>query len=360
MSTRVLFLPPGEQGDALLVQPGDDGHGMSCQHLAPGLAAPAAPVPGRTVVVVPGGPVRIDRLHLRAHSDVQALAAARALVAERLARPAELHVAVDRHGDSPCRVAAVEAAVMRGWLARVDAFGLRADAMVPEPLLVPEPADPGVVHVVEVADRWIVHGDGLAFSAPGELARRVLGQRPLIHLEGGLERLAAAALQPPLDLLQGDFAPGPAAGHRSWRRVAWLAAALAISPLLLVAGQTMRLELAARSLEAGTATLLASALPGAGEGATPTEPLQALHAPRRFAAASGSLFAAVSARPGIHLVELEYAAGDGLRAVLFHRDAADIEAVRAALAVDGWRLVEGGSTGVAGGLHTGLAMEASP
>lgn len=360
MSTRVLFLPPDEQGDALLLEPGHDGRVLSRSLLAPGMAVPAASMPGRTVAVVPGGPVRIDHLHLPAHSDVQAVAAARALVAERLARPAELHVAVDRQGGSPCCVAAVEAAVMREWLVRVEAFGLRADAMVPEQLLVPEPAEPGVVHVVAAADRWIVRGDGLAFSAPGELARRVLGQRQPIHLEGGLERLAAAALQPPLDLLQGAFAPHPAATHRSWRRVAWLAAALAVSPLLLTAGQAMRLELAARSLDARTATLLSAALPGARDAATPTEALRALRAPRRFAAATGSLFAAVSARPGTHLVELEYVAGDSLRAVLFHRDAADVEALRAALAVDGWGLVEGGSSDVGGGLHTGLFVEASP
>src|SRR5690606_24255539 len=100
------------------------------------------------------------------------------------------------------------------------------------------------------------------------------------------------------------------------------------------------------------------ALPGAGDGGDATDSLamhlQAAREPRAFSAASGALFAAVATRPGAHLVELEYRRGDRLRAVVFHASADDIEALRRALAGDGWRLVQGSSSETTGGLRTGL------
>src|SRR5690606_2153018 len=114
------------------------------------------------------------------------------------------------------------------------------------------------------------------------------------------------------------------------------------------------------------AAVLEAAAPAAADGAAaagaaeePAARLRAAREPRAFAAATGALFAAVAARPGTHLVELEYTRGDRLRALLFHGDAADLEALRGALRADGWELVEGGSVNVAGGLHTGLVLEPS-
>lgn len=360
MSTRILFLPADDAGDALLLELDDGGRMRSRAALRPGATAPAAPGATRTVLVVPGRPVRIEQLDLPAHSEAQARAAARALVAGRLARPAALHVALDPARTAPVRtVASVEDAVLRAWLARAEAFGLRPDAALPEPLLLLEPPEAGV-HVLDAGDRWLVRGDGLAFSATPDLAERVLGGRTRIPVTDAIEDLAARALQPALDLLQGDFAPASAQARPRGRRLAWLAAALLASPLLLVAAQALRLELAARALESRATATLDAALPGsAGDAAGLDERLRTARAPRGFAAASGALFAAVHARPGTHLVDLEYARGDRLRARLFHRDAADLEALRGALAADGWRLVEGGSTEVAGGLHTGLALEPS-
>lgn len=364
MSTRILFLPPDGADDARLLDLDDGGRVRAQATLAPNAAAPAAPDARRTVLVVPGGPVRIEQLPLAAHSEAQALAAARALLAGRLARPAVLHVVLDAdHGAAVRTVAAVEADTLRGWLAQAAAFGLRPDAAVPEALLLPGP-EAGAMHLFDAGDRWLVRGDGLAFSAEPGLARRVLGDREPSRMDGGFEQLAARALQLPLDLLQGDFAPAAAGRRPAGRRLAWLAVALAASPLLLLAAQALRLELAARALESRAAAVLDAALPEANGGAATADTsddqagrLRAVREPRAFAAASAALFAAVAARPGTHLVELEYARGDRLRARLFHRDASDLEALRGALRADDWELVEGGSVDVAGGLHTALVLE---
>ncbi|GHD65050.1 type II secretion system protein L [Luteimonas padinae] len=362
MSKRILFLPADPAAPATLLDVDDGGRVLSRRSLRAGDSAATGAGPVHGVLVVPGDAVRIDTMELPAHSAAQAQAAAAALLAARLARPTTLHVALDPAGTSTRRtMAAVDPALLRAWLERAAASGFMPDAAVPEQLLLPAPDDDAPVNLLDAGDRWLARGPGLAFAAEPALAAQVLGTRPVSRIEGGLDALAGHALAPELDLLQGEFAPAARrARPANRRRLAWLAAALLASPLLLVAAQALRLELAARALESRAAATLDAALPGSGGDAAGLDRrLQAAHAPREFAAASGALFAAVDARPGTHLVDLEYARGDRLRARLFHRDAADLEALRGSLAADGWRLVEGGSTEVAGGLHTGLALEPS-
>ncbi|MEN1958079.1 type II secretion system protein GspL [Luteimonas changyuni] len=385
MNTRILFLPADPAASATCLDLADDGRVLSRAELSPGTVAPTSATAARTVLVVPGEAVRIDHIALKAHSAAQARAAAQAMLAERLARPASLHVALDAGAAGDARtVASVEPAALHEWLARAadfglrpDAavpeqlllpadFGLRPDAAVPEQLLLPAPSDDvQAVHVLDAGERWLVRGPGLAFCATPALAAQVLAGREQLRLQGGLEACAARALHPDVDLLQGAFAPASAqAGKPRWRRLAWLAAALVASPLVLVAAQALRLELAAHALESRAGALVRDALPGnaGGDGVGAdalARQLRAAREPRAFTAASGALFAAVAGRAGTHLVELDYLRGDRLRAVVFHAVADDIEAIRGALAADGWTLVEGGSSDVPGGLHTGLVLEPS-
>lgn len=370
MTTRMLLLPADPRAPARCVHLDDGGRVLAQATLAPD--APAQPAPfqaaARTVLVVPGAEVRTLWLELAAHSQAQALAAARVLVAEGLAMPGDLHVAVAAAADGGMRaVAVVERALLRGWLDRAAALGLAADSALPEQLLLPPPdaGDGNAVRVLDAGDRWLVRGAGLAFSAEPELAAQVLGDRPFSSVgSDDFERAWARARVPEVELLQADFTPASArraavAGGK--RRLAWLAAALLASPLLLVAAQALRLELAARGFESRAADTLQAALPAAAAGSATPETLHArladAQAPQAFAAASGALFAAVAARPGARLESLDYHRGDSLRATLLHPAAADLEAVRAALAAEGWRLLDQGSVEDAGGLVTDLALE---
>ncbi|MDH5832873.1 type II secretion system protein GspL [Luteimonas kalidii] len=364
MNHRILFLPADPASAATLLDVDGDGRVLARAQLQPGTPAPVAPAAASTVLVVPGTAVRIDRLDLPAHSAAQARAAARALLAARLARADALHVALDSAQAGPLRtVAAVEAALMRGWLDRAAAFGLAIDAAVPEQLLLPVPDASGAAHVLDAGDRWLVRADAMAFAAEPALAAQVLGERERVVLDGDLVRFAARALRPDIDLLQGEFVPAwkrtRPAGRR---RLAWLTAALAISPLLLVAAQALQLTLAARSLEARVSAVVRDALPVPGtapSGGVDTldAQLQAAREPRAFAAATGALFSAVAARPGVRLVDLEYQRGDRLRATIAHPGADDLDALRGALAAEGWRLVEGGSRDADGGLRTAVSLE---
>lgn len=375
MTTRILFLSADPAHQPIVLDVDDEGRALPRGDDA------AAMQPSRSVLVVPGGAVRIERLELQAHSEAQAQAAARAVLEGRLARPGALHVALDRDAGSTSRtVAAVDPDVLRAWLARAAALGLQPDAAVPEALLLPVPhggaiqrdtvadlrsgdshgsVDAGHVNVLDAGDRWLVRGPGLAFSAEPALAGSVLAGRETRFLAGRPEDFARNALRPQVDLLQGAFAPAARNRPSGRRRLAWLAAALLASPLVLVGAQALRLEIAARTLESEATAAVREALPAAGSATRDglQSRLGAAREPQVFAAASGALFAAVDAREGTHLLELEYQRGDAVRAVLFHAGADDIEALRASLAAEGWRLVEGGSTATPGGLRTGLALE---
>ena len=361
MTKRILILPADPAAAATCLDVDASGRVLSRAALQPGDPAPPMPAAARTVLVVPGDAVRIDCLELHAHSAAQAQAAARALLGDRLAHRAELHVALDADASASRRTAAsVAPDLLRGWLARASAFGLHPDAAVPEQLLLPVPTDNDTAHVLDADGRWLVRAAGLAFSAEPQLAARIVGGRRVVRLEGDIEDLAARASRPDVDLLQGSFFPASArAKPASRRRLAWLAAALLASPLLLAGAQALRLELAARALESRAERTLREAFPAADDTRADAlqARLQAAREPAVFAAASGALFAAVAARPGTHLVELEYQRGDRLRAVLFHRNSDDIDILRGALAADGWQLVEGGVSEVPGGLHTGLVLE---
>lgn len=371
MTTRMLLLPADPRAPARCVHLDDSGRVLAQATLVTDAPAQPAPFPAatRTVLVVPGAEVRTLWLEIAAHSQAQALAAARVLVAEGLAMPGDLHVAVAAAAVGGMRaVAVVERALLRGWLAHAAALGLAADSALPEQLLLPPPPDAGdgdAVRVFDAGDRWLVRGAGFAFSAEPDLAAQVLADRPFSNVGSDeFDRAWSRARAPEVELLQGDFTPASArsaAGAGGKRRLAWLAAALLASPLLLVAAQALRLELAARGFESRAAATLQAALPAAAAGSATPETLSArladAQAPQAFAAASGALFAAVAARPGARLESLDYHRGDSLRATLFHPAAGDLEALRAALAAEGWRLLDQGSVEDAGGLVTDLALE---
>ncbi|MBJ6982799.1 type II secretion system protein GspL [Luteimonas sp. MC1572] len=370
MSTRILWLPADPLADATCFHLGDDGRVLARTALVPATPPDPPSFDGaqHTVLVVPGAEVRIDWLELPARSGAQALAAARALLAARLARPDDLHVALAPDGGQATRMAAaLDPRLMHEWLARAAALGMHADAVVPEQLLLPVPiagddADTDI-RVFDAGDRCLARGTALAFSAEPSLAARVLAGRAQQALPSdGIDSLVARALQPEIDLLQGRFAPAATrARPANRRRMAWLLAALLASPLLLVAAQALRLELAARGLQQRAAETVQQALPSAAAASTDSAALRAqldaARAPQAFVAASGALFAAVASRPGAYLASLDYQRGDRLRASLFHTTPDDLEAIRGALAADGWQLVEGTGSDAPGGLLTGITLE---
>ncbi|MEZ0470489.1 type II secretion system protein GspL [Luteimonas salinilitoris] len=373
MITYIVLLPQDPDTPALRLSVGEDGRVLARERLRAGdtAAQPAAAAQAQTVLVVPGTQAPALWLELPARNPVQALAAARALVAERLAGSGEtLHIAIAAAvgDDAPRPVVAVERALMTHWLERAAALGITVDALVPDHLALPAPEDDGVV-VVADGDERIVRGPRLAFRSEAALAALVLEGRPQQVIETVPQAealLASGARQPAIDLLQYDFARTPAQprGARAWRRAAVLAAVLALSPLLLWGAEALRYTLAARALEAQAAAKVDAALPGR----APTQPpLAAARAALRqaqardgFAHAASALFAAVPRIEGARLERLSYGEDGALRATLSHAQADELDVLRDALAGAGLALQPAGTRRADGRLHSELDILPEP
>ncbi|MGH8084938.1 MAG: type II secretion system protein GspL [Lysobacter sp.] len=354
----------------LLLLPATPGAAATCFHLDGGgrtidrrtveagapLAATATQSPARQVLAVPGIECVSTWLELPARNPVQALAAARVLVADHVAGPVDtLHLAIAPGADDRSRqVVAVESATMQAWLDQAAAFGMIPDVVAPMPMLlapVEEAAtgEPGDVVIADIDGHWLVRGEKLAFAAEPALADQVIGERPRRILTGAETEAAftANALSPPIDLLQHAFARQPAhrEGWPAYRRAAVLAAVLVVSPLVLLAAQAVRHEVAARNLQAQANALSRTVMPTLGEDADPLPPIRArlagLQAGDVFADAAAALLAAVAATDGVELDALSYTDGE-LQATLVVPAPAALERIRSALAKAGLELAENG------------------
>lgn len=365
-SIHVVLLPTAIDAPVIRLAVAGDGRVLARDTLPPGTPqAAAGQPPGRTVVVVPGTEAPVRWLTLPAFSHVQARAAALAMARDELAAAGPTHVAVGAAADPqvPRPVAAVAEATMDAWLARVEALGLRADAIVPDHLALPAPADETGAVVVARDGDWLVRTASGAFRVEAELAATVLGAAAPAPLTGAgavESLLARGALEAPLDLLQGPYAATDErpTGPRAWRRAAVLAAVLAASvPLLWVVEAGGHL-LAARSLQADIAARTAQALPGAGE--DPVHGVRAAVArvraredfPRAFAALSGG----VQQLDGAAIDSVSWQAGAPLRAVVIHDAAAQLESLASHVGGHGMALVTVGTQRADGRLHSEIDL----
>ena len=322
---------------------------------------------GRRVLAVPSEQVHVAWLALPSRTPVQARAAARALLAERLAAaPVILHVAVSDEADAAGRrvVVAVDPAVMAGWLEDARAQGFEPDAVVPDCLLLPSPAsgEDDTVQVLPRDGRWLVRGNGLALAADPALAGVLLGDRPrtMIDASDGDAVIAHGASYPPVDLLQDTFARGrPSTG----RRLRWLAAAVVLLPLLLPAVSAARHGWTANALRETGREEASIAL-----GTTVDDPLAAtdarlasLRAANLLPHAVSALAAAVASRPGMHVDTLRFRQGESPVVRIVHGGAADLAALDAALRESGLTLAlleEGAAAD--GRRRSDLRVEAAP
>src|SRR5690606_27562989 len=248
-ATRLTLLAraPAQPSTCLRIDP--SGRILARQPLLPGQAPP--PPPGesvREVVAVPGESVRLLWLELPARHPAQALAAARLQLEDHVAGAVEgLHVAIAPAAAGPRLLGAVEDATLRGWLQRCAQLGISPHAVVPDCLLLPE-ADDGTLLAAPAGDMLAVRGPRLAFTAEPGLARAIAGARPLRMLEPGEAEArfaAAAAGEPPLDLLQYGHARRDPRARRRRRRLAVLAALALCSPVLVDGALALRYALGA-------------------------------------------------------------------------------------------------------------------
>lgn len=338
-----------------------DAHGHRLERLPPG----ARP---RRVLAVPACELALHRLALKAATPAQARAAAWHRLEGRLAQPREtLELAAAADGDQRW-VAVFTPTARERWLARAAARGFVPDAVVPDCLLLPGPADESEVFVAADAGLWRVHGHDLAFSAEPGLAAQVLGTRPHTRVDAppAIESLLLrGALAPAFALDLGPpRADAPRAGTVPARRLALLAAALLLSPLLVWAAQGLRHERgAARADASADAALRAVAPEATGPGrplARARAELARRQAPDRFGVLASALLEAQATLPGTRLAALSLGDDGVLTATLEHDGTAPLDPLRQALAERGVSLADQPPQPAGDRWHTLLLLSDAP
>ncbi len=232
--------------------------------IARGDGATLAEPEDNVVAVIPAHDVTIHHAELPDLAEAQAQAAARLMISEQSAAPANsLHVAVgmaNGAGDRP--VVAIDRARMAALLADMAVAGIDPDAMVAAPMLLARP-ETGFVRGC-FGNETILRGRDNAFADDPILTPLLTGGAITTLDRAALERgLVAGVTNPEVNMRQGIFAKRRAWGL-DWvrlRRIGWFALALATVTLLLGTVQLVRLNVAADRIEANNLVGARAALP---------------------------------------------------------------------------------------------------
>jgi len=270
-----------------------DAHGRALSGSNAGAPpAPALARARRVIVLAPAEDVLLADAPRLPGARAQFMKALPFALEDQLASPVEeLHFAVpDRLGDERVPVAVVARATLQGWLDRLAADGIRADAIYAETQALPCGADAGCVLIEETRALWRnapaqagtcdIDGlsDALVVAASTEHAPGVFDvfdfrDAPPLALAGVKGRyhagqrdvLAFLAMQPEpaLNLLQGDFAPAhrQAPAQQIWRKAGALSAAALLLLFVYYGADCWRLARQSARLEAGARTALHDGFP---------------------------------------------------------------------------------------------------
>lgn len=312
--------------------------------------------PEAIILVVPGTDVAIHWIELPSLAPAQALAAAKLMVADVAAEPADrLHVALGPPDDDGARaMALVSSARMALWLAQAQALGLDPDSVIPETLLLSPP--PEGARVWARGPVSVVRAPGVALAAEPDLARLAVPGEPVAIDDAAFEAgLADALATLPVDLRQGAFAR-----KRQWkfdwslaRRLAKIAAGILVATLLIQIVLIVRYNLDAERLEREITGIARTALPRAANLPNPEAQLAERLAALRggglgFSATVGGLFTAVRDAANVELEAVQFDADGAARATVQAASAADIAAFQQRLQAQGFA-VEGGDIRAGGG-----------
>jgi len=254
-------------------------------------------------------------------------------------------------------VALVPAITMAGWIGRLQAQGLDPDVVLPEPLLLPRPAEGFVRH-----DRGalpIFRGPNDAFAAEPELADLVLVGARVEHIDAATFKagITEAVAHPPVNLRQGPFAK-----RRRWqiqwkliRRLALLGLAILMVTLAIQVAAIMRYTFAADALELEAQRIASRALPGTVQVTNAPEQLERrladLGGGVGYSAIASALFNAVGATSNAELTGLVYDSDGSLRATVQGDSPATILALQDRVRASGFA-VEAGAMRTGGGRPT--------
>ncbi len=323
------------------------------------------PAPMRTVAVAPGTDVTIRWLDLPVGGLAQQRAAALWMLRDSLAVPAErLAVALGpvTPAGQPRLVALVGLSLLQAWVDYLDALGVRADAIVPDVLTVPEPADDDRLNAVAFGSAMALRGRGFAASVQPDLVELVAGSRRVVSIQeaAAVERsLVEAALVPPVNLLS-DQARARGAVRGSWARASALAGLLLVSPLVLIAAAAARDEVNARGDVESARVEIARVAPDLAVRPDAVEALrrrlQAALPPGGVIGATAALYAAVEGVEGAELDLLIVDPVAGMKASVTHSDYQDMQTIARAMRANGLEVTETGTLDDQGRIVSDIAI----
>lgn len=364
--TRLILIPNmgGEPAPCLVVA---DGRVRERDLLE--LHAVERPEPMRTVAVAPGADVTIRWLDLPPGGAAQQRAAALWMLKDSLAAPADrLAVALGPvpAAGQPRLVAIVGLSLLQAWTDYLDAVGVKADAIVPDVLTVPEPDDDDHLNAVSFGPLVALRGRGFAASVQPDLAEMVAGARRVSPIEDpeAVERsLITAALSPPINLASTrERVRGT--GRRGWALASVLGGFLVVSPLLLAAAAAARDDMDARSSITAARSEIARVAPDL---AAEPDPIEALRERVRSApppggvvGAAAALFAAVEGVEGAELDLLIVDPADGMKASITHTDYRDMQTISRAMRAQGLQVTQTGTLDDRGRVVSDITIGRAP
>lgn len=306
--------------------------------------------PGDAVVaVVPAADVTIGRAEFVGLAEPQARAAARLIVADQAIAPIDsLHVALGKPTlDANRLIASIDSNRMANWLAELARQGVDPDAVVPAPMLLPEP-EHGFVSGA-IGDEMLIRGRDIAFADDPALTAAIAGADVMPLDRATLEAsVINAVADPDIDLRQGAFARKRQWGiDRAWLRriVILVVAAIAVTILIQIV-EIIRLNTATNQIERDNRALASAALP---PGTTINAPLiqlreglAALRGPGGgLLPLAGGVTAAVNASPNVELSSMIFDGGGTLRVTVRAQSAADLAAFDSRLTASGFAAAPG-------------------
>jgi len=290
MSDRLLLRLHADQSLSWLSQ---DAQGRAQSGANAGAPSPAALARARRIVVlVPTEQVLLMETARVSAQRAQFLKAVPYALEDQLASPVEeLHFAApDRLPNARVPVAVVSRDVLRGWIERLSADGIRADALVPDALALPDVA--GGTLVIEDQRALLRTGPAGAFACDlsslpqwlelaaadeaAGISPEVFDFRaaPPLNLQGRVSRyhvrqrdvlawLGAHLPAEPLNLLQGEFAPQhrQAPARQLWRKAAMLSAAALALVFIYNGADCWRLSRESNRLDAAMRDVLHQGFP---------------------------------------------------------------------------------------------------
>jgi general secretion pathway protein L len=359
-STRLLFMPP--EPDAPLEVLDVTGGGVSRWTLAPDER-----LDGPVTLVVPGAETTARWMDLPTGSPAQARSAVAFRLEDEVALGGgDLHIAVgDVDADGRTLVVWTAREKLQAWLELAAARGATAVAAIPDYLLLPDGQD-GELVVAELGERTALREPGGAMTVEPDLAALLIENRPHRLIPAAdLDRwLAAGARAPRINLLQGRFGRRDQTTARGPRRLAILAAALVISPLIVLATQIIHDVLTAQAMEKRATALAVSLVPQAAryENAAgyALSRLAAARGGRGFSDLVAVYFTMLQSTPGVRLDSLVYGEEGVIRSTIAYVNASDMDQLRAAAKRLRLELTEQSTVAEGGRITSDLVIRRQP